>query len=180
MAESARIDMLFKGGDQLARLSKDLKGAGRKDLRKDLLKELRKAGRPTVLDVRRAVLATPSSGVPGGSTSHQGGVGLRQAIARATGLSISASGAASIRIRVNSKKVTPGTLPKYLDGELPAFKGRWRHRTFGWGTWPDGTSAWHPQDSHPFFFRTVRSHADEFREACLAAMEATAEKLARG
>lgn len=180
MAEGLRIEMRIAGGEKLKRLAKDLRDAGRKDLKKELLRELRAAGKPVVADVRRAVLATPSKNLPGGSTSHQGGKGLRMAIAKATGMSISVSGNARIRIRVNAKRVQPGTLPKYLDGELSRFS-RWRSKTFtSSDTFADGSSAWKQQPSHPYFFSTVRAHRDDFRAACMEAMDTIADKLTAG
>lgn len=169
MAEIARVDMRVDTAGKLRDLAKDLKDAGRGELRKKLLKELRAAGQPVVKDVRRAVLATPSKGSRGGKTSHQEGKGLRATIAKATGLSISTSGNASIRIRVSNKRVEPATLPKYLDGGLSKFS-RWRHPTFG-------NSPWQQQDAHPFFFTTIKTHRDDFRQACLEAIDEMIEEI---
>lgn len=172
----SQIDMRVDTANKLSRLARDLREAGHKELRKKLLKELRSAGKPVVKDVRAAVAATPSAGVRGGRTAHQGGAGLRATIAKATGMSISTSGNASIRIRVNNKRVEPATLPKYLDGELSRFSS-WRHKTFGKDEFKDGRSAWFPQSSHPYFFTTVKGHRDDFRKACIEAINDTIEEL---
>lgn len=183
MAES-RIDMRVDGAARFRDAALQLQDAGRKDLKNALAKRIRAEGRPTVQDVRAAVRATPSKGTRGGGSKGRGGRGLRALIASATQVTTSASKSnPSIKIRVSSARFkteqNPATLPKYLDGELTRFS-RWRHKTFGKAEFKDGRSAWFPQDSHPYFFVTIRRHRDGFRKAILTAIDDVLDELSHG
>lgn len=179
MTEVGRVDMRIEGARRFRDLSRDLKEAGRKDLDRKLRRELRKAGRPAVEDVQRAVKATPVKGTRGGGKRERGGRGLRAAIAAATQVSTSTSSTnPSVRIRVAASRFrsasSPATLPKYFDGELSRFKD-WAHPVFG-----DRTTWVHHQPSHAYFYVTLHRHEDDFRRGIEAAMDDVAAELGQG
>ncbi|MGH3099019.1 MAG: hypothetical protein ACRDMV_23780, partial [Streptosporangiales bacterium] len=87
MADIGRIDMRVDGAAKLRDAARDLKEAGAKDLRRNLLRQIRAAGKPAVEDVKRAVRSTPSKG----QSARQGRGSLRAAIAKATQVSVSTS-----------------------------------------------------------------------------------------
>lgn len=169
MTDIGQIDMKVDGAYRLRETARKLKEAGAKDLRRNLLREIRKAGKPAVDDVKRAVRAAPSKG----QGEARGRRSLRAAIARATQVTVSTTAAnPSIRIRVSAakfKSAGPATLPKYFDGELGKF-ARWRHPVFGSDNWVD-------QGSHPYFFTTIRHHAGDFRRAIGDAIDDTLDEL---
>lgn len=178
MTEVGRVDMRIEGARRFRDLSRDLKDAGRKDLDRKLRRELRKAGKPAVEDVQRAVKAAPVKGTRGGGKRERGGRGLRAAIAAATQVSTSTSSTnPRIRIRVAASRFrsasSPATLPKYFDGELARFS-RWRHPVFG------DMSTWVTQPSHAYFYVTLHRHEDDFRRGIEAAMDDVVDELARG
>lgn len=137
-------------------------------LKNALTRRIRAAGKPVVADVRRAVLAAPAHG-----PRH---TGLRAAIAKAVTLATSTSkGNPGIRFRVPGSRMPSGqrSLPPYFEG----YRSNWRHPTFGHKVWKDGRSAWQPQGAHPYFFRTIQGHADDFRDACRQAVDDALEGL---
>ncbi len=159
------------GANRLKTLSRDLKAAGAGDLRRELRKEIRQAGKPVVADVRRAVMAVNVSSSRGGTARPDRSTGLRARVARATGLSVTARG---IRIRVSGRRLgKDAKLAKYLDASLGRYT-RWRHPVFG------NRKVWAEQKGQPFFFVTIRKHTKDFRKACFDAMDKTADKIARG
>lgn len=159
------------GAQRLKKLSKELKDAGRKDLRTQLRREIKDAGKPVVADVKRAALAVDVSSSQGGTARPDKSTGLRARVAKATGLSITARG---IRIRVSGKKMgDQKNLAKYLDASLGRYT-RWRHPVFG------NRNNWVEQRGDPFFFATIRKHTRDFRAACSEAMDKVADEIRRG
>lgn len=145
-------------------LAKDLNGLGDGHMVKDLHKALRDSAQPIVADIRAAVLAIPSKSV--GTTAARSArasarfekskakrktlakferkAGLRETIARAVKLSVSATGG-NISI-----KVDPGMLPDGQRGLPEDLEGtsRWRHPVYGHDVWVT-------QQAHPFFYGTI-------------------------
>jgi len=87
------------------------------------------------------------------------GLGLRQSIARATKLQVTAKG---VRFYVDSSKMPESqrNLPRLLDSE----KG-WRHPLFG------NREDWVDQKGGPYFGSTIKKKAPEFRRAIENAMD---------
>lgn len=138
--------------NDLARLGRDLQRAGRKDLKKEALKRMRRRVQPIVPEIRRAVRATP------GGTSDLRSVKaraarprrLRDATARGVQVKASLTGKyAGVRLRIDPRHFPDGErhLPKYLEGTLP----RWRSPNWG-------RDQWKQQRPHPYFFVTIRPH----------------------
>lgn len=158
-----------EGADRFKRLSRDLREAGRGDLRRQLRREIRSAGRPVVRDVQTAVLGVQVSSSRGGHARPDRSTGLRQRVAKATTIAIRQNG---IRIRVSARKVGPygEQLPKYLDASLGRYD-RWRHPVFG------NRSVWTQQKGEPYFGRTILRHTRDFRNAIFKAMDDVAEEI---
>lgn len=182
---SASIDIKLTGGNQFKELSKKLKDPVRKDLRENLLKQIRTAARPLVDDARVRVLAiqshTDASGHAGinsgvvARTAHAGSRGgaardhgLRATIARAIQLKVRTTGnTPGVSIRVDTTKLPADQrkLPRALDSA----KG-WRHPVFGHDTWVT-------QHGQPWWTPTFEHRADEVRARIIVAMRETAAKV---
>lgn len=164
----APVFIAIDGTQRLKKLSRELKAAGRGDLRREMRKEIREAGKPVVEDVRRAVMAVDVTSSRGGTAPPDTSTGLRARVARATGLSITANG---IRIRVSGRRMGgDARLAKYLDASLGSY-ARWRHPVFG------NRDVWVEQRGEPYFFNTIRNHTRDFRKAIDDAMAKTAAKI---
>lgn len=177
------ISLAASGYKEYRQLAKDLRKAGKSDLRKALRKKITEAGRPVVEEVKSAVRDIPVTARGGGTaqrrkfnvaratterakaSAKRRGAGLRATIASATRLQITAKG---VRIVVNSARlpVDQRTLPRHLDSE----KG-WEHPTFG--DW----NAKVRQRGRPYFSSTIRKRAPAFRRAVLEAMEQIRDQL---
>lgn len=164
-------------------LAKKLRGAARKDLRAKLRKQITQAGRPVVDEVRAAVRNLPVTSRGGGAKQRRAfnverattsrakasagrrGSGLRDVIAKATKLQITAKG---VRFVVASAQLPPDqrSLPRHLDSE----KG-WRHPVFG------DRNVWVHQQGRPYFGATIKKRAPVFRKAILAAIDETNREL---
>lgn len=160
-------------------LAKALRKAGKKDLRSKLRKKIVEAGRPVVDEVRAAVRDVQVTSRGGGrkqrrnynvgrattarakASAGRRGSGLRDSIASATRLQITAKG---VRFSVNSARLPADQrhLPRHLDNP----KG-WRHPTFG----RRGEGDWVGQQGRPYFAVTIKKRAPAFRRAILNAME---------
>lgn len=92
-------------------------------------------------------------------TANKTGLGLRESIARATKLQITARG---VKFYVDSSKLPESqrNLPRLLDSE----KG-WRHPVFG------NREDWVVQKGQPYFGSTIKKKAPEFRRAIEKAMD---------
>lgn len=166
------IQVSIDGAERLRRLSRELRDAP-KELQRGLRKEIRDAATPVVADVRRAALAVEVSSTRGGHARPDHSTGLRAAVARATGVSITTRG---IRIRVSGRKLGKTHHPKlarYLDASLGRYR-RWRHPVFG------DRDTWVEQSGQPFFYSTIRRHRRDFRRACFKAMDNVAERISKG
>jgi hypothetical protein len=153
------------GGDQFRRLAIRMKQAGRRDLLRELRKELRDAGRPTVAAVQGAYRTLPDI-----SPAHRAGAQARTTVAKAVRVELRSSAtAARVRVLVDAKRLPEDmrALPKVWEA------GRWRHPVFASGDQTRSQWRWVEQQSHPaaVFRRTCASHAPDFRAACLRAMD---------
>lgn len=180
-----RISLAATNVSAYRQLAKDLRKAGKTDLRKQLRKKITDAGRPVLDDVRSAVRDLPVTSRGGGGKQRLGynverattaraktsagrrGSGLRQTIAAATKLQVTARG---VRFVVQSSKLPPDqrTLPRHLDSE----KG-WRHPVFG------DREEWVHQRGRPYFAVTIKKRASAFRKAIVEAMEQIRRDLER-
>lgn len=166
-------------------LAKDLRKAGRTDLRKALRKKISEAGKPVLEDVKAAARAIPVTSRGGGTrqrrrynvsrattdrakqSAERRHAGLRATIAAATKLQITAKG---VRFVVQSSKLPEDQrrLPRHLDSE-----DGWEHPTFG--DW----NAKVRQKGRPYFAVTIKKKASVFRRAALDAMEEIRKQLER-
>lgn len=180
-----RISLSVEGVEQYRDLAKRLKANGPKgkQLRKKLRGKIAEAGRPVVDEVRTAVRGLNVTSHGGGAAQRRAfnvsrarteraarsaarrSAGLRESIASATRLQITAKG---VRISVNSARLPPDqrNLPRHLDSA----KG-WRHPVFG------NTNHWVSQKGGPYFGSTIRRRAPKFRQAVIKAMDETAREL---
>lgn len=138
------------------------------DLQKALNRNLRDKGQPVIAELRSAVMGVQVTSTKGGAGKPHYERGLRARVAKAVRMSIAAKG---IRFNVESGRVGAygAALTKYLDSELPGYKD-WRHPVFG-------RNIWTVQHGSPWFFRTIRLHADSFENACISAVNEFLAKI---
>lgn len=137
--------------------------ADAKDLRRDLLRDIRNVAAPIVPEVQSAVRALPAHRL----ASPQ----LREAVAKDVKVETRLSGGRTgVRIKIPAKG--PRKF-KFAARKLNSPKG-WRHPVFG------NTNEWVEQraTSTPWFEPTVLKHADEVREAVKGALVAMVERIA--
>jgi hypothetical protein len=178
-----RISMAIEGADRYRELAKKLRGPAKKKLRADLRTQINEAGKPVLDEVRERVRTLPiNSGHGGGNAQRRSfnvskarteraiknaakrPAGLRETIAKATKLQITAKG---VRFVVASSALPADqvSLPRHLD----SVKG-WRHPTFAHKPWVD-------QKGQPWFASTISKRAPQFRRAALNAIDQTIEEL---
>jgi hypothetical protein len=116
-------------GADLREISLKLRRMNDAAIKKKFRKELRYAAAPFVPAVRGAIMGIP---VKGEQTT-----GLRKRLSKAV----------TLVVRVSGKNARVSVLPAYMEG----VKSPWRHPVFG--EWVEGQP---DQDSHPYFFPTVR------------------------
>lgn len=160
---SVRVDS--RGADSLAALGKAMRAEeDGKQLRRDLVRELKEIISPIVSDARAAATGMPSAGL------EHDGEPLRSAIARRIVGEVRFAGKATgIRIRSKRKGMPRGFehAPKRMNA-----RGGWRHPVFG------NKEVWVTQVGAPNWFDDVmRDQRPEAREKCLAAMEAMARRI---
>lgn len=180
-----RISLAATNVSAYRQLAKDLRKAGKTDLRKKLRKQIADAGRPVLDDVKAAVREVPVTSRGGGSAQRlkynvgrattarakasagRRVAGLRATIARATKLQVTARG---VRFVVQSSQLPEDqrTLPRHLDSE----RG-WRHPVFG------DRDVWVTQKGRPYFAVTIKKQAPAFRRAIVTAMEQIRQELER-
>ena len=146
-------------------------------------KAIRNAGRPALADVKAAVLALEVRNVGGGGRTERAefvasrartergrekarrGAGLRQTIAAAIGVKLTANG---IKIAVNGNRLPPKqrTLPMAIG----ARRG-WRHPVYG------NRDVWVTQRGRPWFHPTLQKHAASFRRAIENVMDDIVKRI---
>lgn len=147
------------GQDEFNRLSRRLKEAGRGDLRRRMIREIRKAGDPALQATKAAWMGVEVTSTQGGGSSS----GLRGRVAAATRISVLGSG---IRIRVEPGQVDP-TYGKALSYGLDGL-GRWRHPVFG------NRENWTQQAGQEVFYKTLERFEPRWRAGIEKAMDETA------
>jgi hypothetical protein len=128
-------------GTDLADVSRKLRRMDDKEILRRFRKELRGVAAPFVPAVRGAIAGIPVKGTSGST-------GLRQRLAKAVTLRVRTSGKnAQVSILMSTGKMPDGqrSLPAMMEGTKV-----WRHPVFG------DTDVWVGQESHPYFFPTVR------------------------
>lgn len=136
------MELNLRGGEDLRRISRELRRMDNPELKKRFRRELRKAAQPMIPLVRNSIRSIPSKRV------YQQD-GLRGRLAKATRLEVRTVGKnASVAIRVDGRKMPSHqkALPRAMEGTK-----RWRHPVFG------DRNAWVDQPDHPYFFHVVRS-----------------------
>lgn len=168
---------------QLRELAKQLRAGGHGDIVKPFRKAVRDAGKPVLEDVRGTVLRLHIVGQGGVSTNVRGGgtaarrahavskkaranAGLRATVASSVRVRNLARG---VTIEVNKAKLPPDQ--RSMPNDLESTKG-WRHPVFG------NREVWAAERGGPWFYPTVRRHAERFRSAIYAAGDVAAAELA--
>ena len=146
----------------VARLLKD--EADGKELRKELISELKAAAGPTVTDLRAAARAIPSQGLP-----HVGGIPLRQEIARGIVPVVRLTGART-GVTVTAKPTPRARMFRHAARQMNA--ASFRHRVFGRDVWVSQTG------DPGWFDQTVNFHRGPFRDAVLTATQKMADRIA--
>lgn len=142
------------------RLAKDFGEAARGGLQQRLRNNIRQTAQPVLNEIRAACMAVEVQSTRGGTARPSYSRGLRRRVAAATRVTVAYQG---VRFGVSGGAVGPygAALAAYLDSELAP---RWRHPVFG-------GPAWTVQHGSPFFFVTIRRHADDFEDACWRAID---------
>lgn len=179
----AGISLSLTGYTAYRQLAKDLRKAGKKDLRAALRKQINDAGRPVLQDVQSAVRNIRVTSHGGGTAQRRKfnveratttrakasagrrKAGLRDSIARATKLQVTAKGVKFV-VRSALLPEDQRSLPRHLDSA----KG-WRHPVFG------NRDNWVSQKGQPYFAATIKKKAPAFRRAILEAMEQIRRQL---
>ena len=134
-----------------------------KQLRRDLIKELKKPLAPAVSEIKAGVMAMPASGIPSAGES------LRRAVARRIKSEAKLSGrAVGVRVRARRTPAVRGfaNAPKRLNSP----KG-WRHPVFGRDQWVSQLGKPH------YFDEPLQGRRQEFRRAVIRAMDQAARRL---
>lgn len=139
-------------------------------MRKELLQNLRKAVKPAVAGAKSSIMSMPSTGLraPGGS--------LRRAIAREVRTEIKLTGhAAKVRVKVRKRGIRGFNNPAKRTN---AAEG-WRHPVFP-KNGRKNEARWVRQIGKPGWFDdSMQRHRAEYRAAVQAAMDKTADRIAR-
>ena len=141
-------------------------------MRRELLRNLRAAVRPAVAEAKTSIMSAPAGGLRQslGGGKQQGG-SLRRAIARQVTTAISLTQRrAKVKVKVRKRNMPRGftNAPKAY-----GLAGGWRHPVIG-------TDRWVAQIGKPGWFdQPLRSHRAQYRLAVQAAMQKTADRIAR-
>lgn len=166
--------MTIKGADELRDLARDLRRA-KGTLRSELTAAFKRAGAPTLKDVKRNVTTMDIKGFRTGAkptfTASLPRKGLRRRIAAVTELDVSTSAGgprAQFVVRVD-RLGNARTLPWHLDTGK-----KFRHPIMG------NRGRWAASLGKPWFYDTIRSDMPRFEAECDAAIDRTVAKLERG
>jgi hypothetical protein len=138
----------LRTGDDLRRISRELRRMDNKEVTKRFRKELRATAQPLVPVVRASIRSIPS---------RTGDGSLRAAMSRATRVEVRTTGRqAGVAIRVDGRKMPSHmkSLPSMVEG-----KKRWRHPVYG------NRAVWVQQPSKPYFYKVVRPAGQASRRA---------------
>lgn len=135
-----------------------------KALRRDLLREMRAAGRPLVPTLQSAVRALPDVSP---ATSEPG---LRDAVAQQITVGARLSGRSTgLKVTVGTKRDPRGF--RFAGRRLNKTKG-WRHPVYG------NRENWVQQTGREWFEPTILARRDEVARAVMDAVEAMARRIA--
>jgi len=182
------VDIEVRGADQLVDLSQRMRRAGQGEMKRAMNKAIRDAVKPTVKDLKSAVMAiesrasdtnarvsrssgTVARAIHAGSRGAKHGAGLRATIARAIQTKIKISGyTTGLRLVVNSSKLPPGQkkLPAYLDS-----RRGWRHPVYG------NRNKWVEQTGSPWWDATIQPQITRIRNDVLDILKDFAQQLGR-
>jgi hypothetical protein len=156
---------------KVAKIAKEFKP----ELQKQLLKQLRAAGRVGVIESRKAIRQMPSK--TNGETHFlikKTGVGrysLRDLIAQATTSTVTVRNSPDVRIRVRKTpeltQIGAGGLPRAIN------EGRWRHPLFG------DRDHWYDQTGFEFFDKPIESRREEMLVLVKKALDDTVRATRR-
>jgi hypothetical protein len=167
------MQVTIRDAGDLKAINKALKRASDgKEIQKQLGKQLRGFIRPMVTEVKAAWLSAPSRGHASSTRARRGQPDLRKLLAKATGGQVRFTGKeAGIRVRTDGRKMPSGSksLPTYAEGT----KRPWRHTVFG------DREVWVTQQSFPRFFEAVQPNEAAPRRACIEAVDAVFDQIAR-
>lgn len=159
---TAGIEIEIAGADALEVLAKRLKQAGRGELRKELMRELRAQGKPAIEDVRKRALAT---------LPRSGGLAARVAGSRYSVRTRASGKSAGVRIEATGRTV------KALK---PMNEGNLRHPVYPKPDIPRREWTWVSQRVEPGFFSDpIEARAPEIRRGMLRVMNDIANKIER-
>jgi hypothetical protein len=157
-----------KDAGDLKAVNKALRQAANgKDLRRNLVRELRHEIAPMVARVKAAWLAAPSRG-----RRSRRGSSLRRLLARATRGQVRLTGReAGIRIRTDGRRMPDSmrAIPTYAEGTKP----RWRAPVFG------NRDVWADHQPFPRFYASVRPDQARARREVERAVGAVFKQIAR-
>lgn len=145
-------------------------------MRRDLMRGLRAAVRPAVDEAKSSIMSMESKGL------RQKGGSLRRAVARQVTTETNLTQRkAKVKVKVRKRDMPRGfeNAPKAL--QLP---GGWRHpvvqRGLRGAEGPMPPAKWVAQIGKPGWFdEPLRSHREQYRAAVQAAMQRTADRIAR-
>ncbi|MGI8313337.1 hypothetical protein [Saccharopolyspora hattusasensis] len=165
MARSS-IDLDLSGPErELKRLGAALRKAeDGKELRRELVRNIRSAAGPARQEARQAIKSMPSR------TPHKGR-SLRSAIAQKVRIEARPAGkSVGARIVVGTTESVRG----FKDAPRRTNARKWRHPRFG------NRQKWADQTGKPGWFDdTMKNNRRKFRRAVVKAMDETADKIAR-
>lgn len=149
-------------------------------MRRDLLQGLRNAVKPAVQGAKSSIMSMPAGGLrqQSNGTYHlgskkQAGGSMRRAIARQVKTEVKLTGkAAKVKVKVRRKG-----MPRGFNNAPAAYNSAkgWRHPVIG-----TGGQRWVSQRGKPGWFdEPLRSHREQYRAAVQAAMQRTADRIAR-
>jgi hypothetical protein len=143
-----------------------------KELRAELVKNLRKPGNQLATKVRAAWKAAPSHGHDTATRGRRGEPDLRVLLAKATRVQVRLAGKeVGVRVRTDGRRMPNRmkALPTYAEGTKP----RWRHPSWG------NRDAWGQQRPFPRFYQAVQPDESRARAAVEQAVEAVLDKIAK-
>jgi hypothetical protein len=137
-----------------------------KQLRKDLIRNIKAALKPSADEAKASIRSMPSAGV------RRGGLSLRGQVAKRVVVETRLSGR-SVGARVRAKKTPKARGFESAPKRLNRAAG-WRHPFFG------DTERWYSQVGKPDWFDgPMRAGRSRYRKGVLDAMEKTAREIAR-
>lgn len=149
----------------MRQVSRDLAKAPTK-MRSGMRRNVAAAVKPMQLQVQRNAFSIPVRGPRS--------TGLRVALMRATRIQINGGARmVAVTLMTDGRRMPAGqqTLPRLMEGEK-----KWRHPVYG----PHDSTTWVAQQSHPYFAPAVPPYLPGVAAGVDAALQATAEALARG